>query len=330
MAFCMKCGTQLPDEANFCPVCGTKNIISNSDFAQQQKITEINDDVQNFKEPAPSPNCATVIKEKRKLSKGAILTIVIAGTLLLCAIVGLVIWASLDAYYVRQFEEASNRFSSQSPENDLDSYMSDNEDLDTDTDKTDNDDYTDNILAMAEYAGNIIEDISEEKDYLESGLYDSCAVLTDANADDIYELYAVYYKNNSGVPTAHCEVWSLEIGNEKLLLKDTLYTEVGGNAGSMSVCANAGEIYVGVTQCTPQDGRENNRHTYIRLNDLGKSSAQCHVLIENGGYTIDNESVNKTAFDQEMEKYYTLFSIPDNNNDSAMVMSFDEFITIYG
>ncbi len=332
MAFCMKCGTQLPNEANFCPICGTKNAAYNNAVVPQPQESLTGSDSE-YAPTQTQPNKSVIVpKQKRKLSKGAIIAIIVGAIVATLVTTIFIVWAVLDAYYVRQFEESSSSYTSQYDEYDLDSYIDGTYDNTTDTgaDDTDTDVYTDHILAMSEYAGDIVEDISEDKEYIDSGYYDSCAVLTDANADDIYELYAVYYKNKNGIPTAYCEVWSLEIGNEKLLLQDSLYSEVGGNSGSLSVCVNSGEIYVGVTKCAPQGERANNSFTYIPLNDLGKLSSNSHVFNENGGYTIDNESVSKTAFDNELEKYYTIFSIPDNSSDSAMVMTFEEFITIYG
>ena len=46
MAFCSKCGTQIPEGAKFCPACGTLNEVEPNAFGQNNQNTGINSDAQ--------------------------------------------------------------------------------------------------------------------------------------------------------------------------------------------------------------------------------------------------------------------------------------------
>lgn len=342
MAFCMMCGNKLPDNAEFCPKCGIK--INNEQAAQQPAAPEspsaTNTDTVANSNPAQIynsyPQNITTPAKKRTISKGAIIAIIISAVAVISTIVSLIVWAIVDAYYDNQYEGYTSIVS--------DNYEQDDEYVDTDSyaaKENDNayedesDDYVNNIQAMSAYAGEIVKGLADSDYYVDEGLYKSCAVLSDANADDIYELYLVYHKKTNGLVSAHYEVWSLEIGNERMLDSGKLYDEVGGNTGSLKLCANAGDIYVGIIKSTPEGDNINERADFKPLDSLGQPNKDAHgfAVTSSGSkkyYAMDGESVTYSKYKEEYNKYYTLCSLPDNPDDSALVMTFEEFITIYG
>ncbi|MBQ8860101.1 MAG: zinc ribbon domain-containing protein [Ruminococcus sp.] len=310
MAFCMKCGKEIPDSANFCPVCGTRK------------------DTTHY-------NVSTAEKPKRQrepLSTGSIIAIIAGIAVILMVIIGIVIWAIVDAYYDNKYEY--QEFYSENVINDTenDDYLSD------DTQSDISDDTDDPLSIMCDYARDIVEDIAEDKTYVAYGLRESCAVLTDANADDVYELYVVYNQKIDDIIHAKAEVWSLEPNNKQLLLAETLYTEVGGNTGTLGVYANAGEIFVGVEKGRPDGSGFNDSTIFTPLSKLGNLKTDAIEFTSSGSYApnskatykIDNKTVKESDYNTQYDAYYELFSIPDNANNSAMVMTIDEFLTIYG
>lgn len=309
MAFCMKCGKEFPEQANFCPECGTKK-----------------DDTPNITNAtAPPPQI-----QRRPLGTGGIIAIVATIAFILMIIIGVVIWAIVDAYYDNKYEYQYNY-----SQNDIEDFDYDDSVVE-DSDATDV--YTDPLDVMCDYAGDIVENIAKKDNYVASGLRESCAVLTDADADDIYELYVVYNQQIDGVIHAKAEVWSLEPNNKQLLITETLYTEVGGNTGELGVYANAGEIFVGVEKGRPDGSGFNDSSVFIPLNQLGNLKTNAKEFTSSGSYTsdskavykIDNKTVSESEYNTQYDSYYELFSIPDNANDSAMVMTIDQFLTIYG
>lgn len=299
MAFCMKCGKEFPDNANFCPECGTKK-----------------DTTPNIQSSAVKSK-----KQRRPLSTGGLIAIIVTIAVILMIIIGVVIWAIVDAYYDNKYEYL------QYSENNVEEF-----DID------DDDNSADPLSVMCDYAGDIVEEITEDKNYVAYGLQESCAVLTDSNADDIYELYVVYNQKIDSVIHAKAEVWSLQPDNKQLLLTETLYTEVGGNTGTLGVYANAGEIFVGVEKGRPDGSGFNDSSVFTPLNKLGNIKTEANEFTSSGSYApnskatykIDGKTVSETEYNTQYDAYYELFSIPDNASNSAMVMTIDEFLTIYG
>ncbi|MBQ8538806.1 MAG: zinc-ribbon domain-containing protein [Ruminococcus sp.] len=315
MAFCMKCGKEFPDGANFCPACGTKK-----------------DDTPN------TPNTNVTPKKQRKpLGTGGIVAIVAGVALVLVILIGFVIWGIVDAYYDNKYEYEYfySQFDEEAFDNDI---VPDDYDIDADIDNGKDDSDKDPLDIMCDYAGDIVEDITEKANYLPYGLQESCAVLTDADADGIYELYVVYNQKIDGVIHAKAEIWSLEPDNKQLLLSDTLYTEVGGNTGTLGVYAYSGEIFVGVEKSRPDGSGFNDSSVFTPLSTLGNLKPDTEEFTTSGSYAtdskavykIDSKAVSKADYETRYNAYYKLFSIPDNANNSAMVMTIDEFLTFYG
>ena len=103
--FCLKCGSQLPDDAKFCGVCGApvNTVQENSPVCQRPAGTA--NEAESTQMPNPAPfmeapqfngqiGCGVVVPVQKKSKKGLIIGLSIGGGILLAAIVAVILFAS--------------------------------------------------------------------------------------------------------------------------------------------------------------------------------------------------------------------------------------------
>ena len=65
--FCRKCGAQIPDDSEFCPKCGTRNVIQNVIEVETSGVNLSKSSVQKnntpaiLKNPTPCPECGKIL-----------------------------------------------------------------------------------------------------------------------------------------------------------------------------------------------------------------------------------------------------------------------------
>lgn len=303
MAFCIKCGSSLPDEAQFCPQCGTKRYDNKGTPKENISPTTQNDITTNL----------TTKNENKKPNKTAIIIIAIICIVILLIIVG-----------VASFLIARATISS------------DKKDSITDYNSVEvADGFDESDFDASDEAVKVIKEIMDAEDYYEHPYDDMNIVFTDTNADDIFELYVTYYTKDDYVPRLNYQMWTFP-NRAVCQHSNMLYEEVGGNSGEVGIAVSYGEIYFYTMQSSPTGSTFEDITEYTKLSDDGSLSDTDFTVMfasgiigkeSSGTYLVNNIDVSYSDYKKAKDEYYTMFSMP--YGDSELVYTVEEFLNIY-
>lgn len=190
-----------------------------------------------------------------------------------------------------------------------------------------------------EYVPDIINEIVSSPDYVSS--IASLGVYGDFNDDGVKELLLTYKANVPSV--GYCVIYSLmriDSDGGEIILRDTLYDEVGGNSGYCGVTEYNGRKYFTLVQeistgagyseyinLLPWD------NSGAKLTNDGSYYMECTVNIdagrENGIFIWGDQKISMNEYDAIKDSMSWIHQLdPNMGPDPGYTASFDELLSI--
>ncbi len=164
----------------------------------------------------------------------------------------------------------------------------------------------------------ILRDTMEREEFYWDLYQEPLACKSDADGDGVWELLTVFPVKWAQDPMVwmYSQAWLIDAstGEVRLAQEGTLYSEVGGNGGDVSLAEKDGKLFVMYRSSTP-DGTDFHESYYIEtLNEEASDEGwELYLLFANGTYGAEDEAEywfdTRPISRQEYEDYLDDFNI---------------------
>lgn len=181
---------------------------------------------------------------------------------------------------------------------------------------------------------NTVLDIIESQPDFKNDWLEPLAAVGDFNGDGVRELLALYESGKEGGSVVY-EFWSLYPSEPERITSGTLYQEVGGNGGTVSIARYDDTAYLVLLRSVPEEDQFNNYYTIIPMEreesalgngELGMESHGTYGEGDRGEYIIGATQVSMEEFEARLEEFSNRVFIMDifMGAEDVGVMTFDD------
>lgn len=328
MAICTKCGKEIPDDSIFCPNCGSEQTVVSKETPRMLKIAYIaaflgliivvtlvaiimNSGKKDNVQPMVQNNTETEYKEQPDTSQTILPNTVVPETK----------------------EEIVSNTLEQTQITEVTTEEETEVTTESTIEKTTAEAATEEktvALEPQQIATNIVKSIMESDTYYEDPYFPAQGLFMDINHDGPEELLILYPSQNSNdIPVVEYKLWTISNGEAKLLREDTLYTQVGGNSGTIGPVQCGDDYYLGVEIREPEGDRFNTTTYFIPFNNdssLGDAWVylEAHGIFDEestGDYILGDSRVDYSTYQSRYDEFrfiYELNLLQDPGNGHAM------------
>lgn len=322
MAFCTNCGAKLEEGSKFCGECGKQVIGVEGAQATQQTQYQ-----QSYTQPQ-------VNKTKSKTP----VIIGIASVIVVIAIICVAVIAGNSNNRDNNKVTHNTEKPMEEPAEKPTEKTTESPTTEVATEKTTTEIATEAKKAD-EYVPDIINEIVSSPDYVSS--IASLGVLGDVNDDGVKELLLTYKANVPSV--GYCVIYSLmriDSDGGEIILRNTLYEEVGGNSGYCGVTEYNGKKYFTLVQKIANGSGYSEYINLLpwdasgeKLTNDGSYYMECAVNIdagrENGIFIWGDQKISMDEYDAIKNSMSWIHQLdPNMGPDPGYTASFDELLSI--
>ncbi len=183
----------------------------------------------------------------------------------------------------------------------------------------------------------VVKEIMAAPEYVSS--IASLGVYGDFNDDGVKELLLTYEVN--APDTGYCVIYSLmrnDVDGIEIILRDTLYEEVGGNSGYCGVTEYNGKKYFTLVQKIPNGSGYLEYINLLpwdssgeKLTNDGSYYFECAVNVDTGNatYIYGDQKISMEEYNEKKNAMIWIHKLdPNMGPDPAYTASFDELLTL--
>lgn len=350
MAFCRKCGKQIPDDSKFCTHCGeavipteqkptvqSEPVVEPKPSVQPEPVVEPKPTVQPTLQRAPQQTGAN---EQKKTNIGLIIGLCAGGLLLFFLLIVLSIVLVIGARKDKKVDEENTEYVAASTQETTEEETESTTEATTEEETTEATTEKKTTEATTEekkdglesqvIATDIVKSIMGQSYYYEDPYFPAQGLFMDINQDGSEELLIIYWATySSGIPQAEYKLWTIKDGESTLVREDVLFKQVGGSSGTVGPVQCGDEYYLGVEIREPEGDRFNTYTSFIPFNN-DSSLGDAWVYLEAhgiygeedmGDYILGDTRVDYSTYQSRYDEFrfiYELNPLQDPGNGHAM------------
>lgn len=166
-------------------------------------------------------------------------------------------------------------------------------------------------ISLNKAAASLLRELEDED---LSRDYEPLISVTDLDGDGSWELLASWVEKDDGAYEVKFALWTTQGDNLVELAEDTLYTQAGGNTGTVGLAKREDACYLTLYTSRPQDQTFHRYYRYAPISlgndDLeeGNVLMESHVVyqdgeINSGNYKVGGKTVNQGVFDSAQKEF---------------------------
>lgn len=345
MAYCTNCGAKLIEGSKFCAECGERvKSAEGAQVTQQQSQSQQPQNQQSYIQSQQPQYQQSYVQyqqpQSNKTKSKAPIIIGIASAIVVIAIICVAVIAGGSDKKDKKNNNVANN--TEKPTDITTEATTEKPTESPSTEATTETPTTEVVLdgkSIDAHVPEVVKEIMAAPEYVSS--IASLGVYGDFNDDGVKELLLTYEVN--APDTGYCVIYSLmrnDADGIEVILRDTLYEEVGGNSGYCGVTEYNGTKYFTLVQKIA-NGSEYSEYINMlpwtadgtNLTNEGDIYLECTVNIdegrENGIFILGDQKISMEEYDAKKNAISWIHKLdPAMGPDPGYTASFDELLTI--